>query len=69
MENSIQQLSNSIQMLSKQSESPYLTDEERQSLLKSELKKLETLQIKINWRVMEINNELRVKKELEIDDL
>lgn len=69
MENNIQNLTNSIQMLSRQSENPYLTAEERKSLLKAELKKLETLQIKINWRVMELNNKLRVKIEEEYEDL
>ncbi len=69
MENNILRLSNSIQMLSRQSENPYLTEEERISLLKAELKKLETLQIKINWRVMEINNKLRVKVKEEYEDL
>ncbi len=69
MENNIQNLTNSIQMLSKQSENPYLTEEERKSLLKAELKKLETLQVKINWRVMELNNKLRVKVKEEYEDL
>lgn len=69
MENNILRLSNSIQMLSRQSENPYLAEEERISLLKAELKKLESLQIKINWRVMELNNKLRVKVEEEYEDL
>ncbi len=53
------ELINSYLMAENQCKSAYASKEEIKALMKSNLKKLETLSQMINWEIMQTNNALR----------